>query len=85
MRIFKPLTMLLVEWVDATSTDEWTDLEELKAYKPHIVKSVGWLLLDDNKNLYMTLNLDDNSNNASCSIVIPKSCIKKIKELHIKK
>lgn len=67
--------IVLIEWIDAESIDEWT-------YSPDIdhgcalIKTVGWLLKESKKSVTIALNHDTKNESWSCLIKIPTGMIK---------
>lgn len=68
-----------VDWID-TIMYEGVCEKKLKEAKPHLMTSVGYLLNEDDKNVYLCFKYDnsepDSPNNDG--IIIPKESIKKI-------
>ena len=63
--------ILYIEWIDAFSTDEWCEKEELE--EEELCFSVGWLI-DENKK-YITIATSVNGEDGCGYISIPKGCI----------
>ena len=63
------------EWMDATSVDEWTDIYELMEVHGHTIKTVGFLLNEDDENICLAMNYDGEAETASCVMYIPKSIV----------
>jgi hypothetical protein len=72
--------VLLIEWGDAVSVDEWTPRTEI-ALPPSKVLSVGFLIEETETHYTLALNVDTVSDSASCIMTIPKGMIKKVKRL----
>lgn len=69
------MKILLVEWVDADSDDEWKELSDIELTMP-VVKTVGWLLAQDNDIIVLGQNVATDGD-ISCYMRIPKGWIKK--------
>ena len=65
------------EWIDATSVDEWTDIYELMEVAGHTIKTVGFVINEDDENLCIAMNVDQEAETASCVMYIPKSIVLK--------
>ena len=78
------MRLVLVEWLDAFSTDDWTKINRL-VLAPDREKSlcltVGWLVHDgaEFKTVVSSLGHKDGSG----SMTIPTGCILRIQNLHI--
>jgi len=60
-----------IEWKDAESIDEWTEVEEVQLVSKTI-RTLGWLI-KENANYYaVALNNDGENDLFSCIIQIPK-------------
>jgi hypothetical protein len=77
----KTFRLVKVTWIDATSSDPWTDLDGVLEYPPHEISSVGYLVSRTKEKIVLAANLDHVSNDVSCCMIIPKGCIKKIEDL----
>ena len=78
------MKLVLVEWVDIASTYDpsWTAKSEITDLGCVPCVTCGILLHEDDINVHVTL-----STNTQCfsqAIVIPKSCIKRIRYLKVK-
>lgn len=75
--------LLLVEWLDSTSRNEWNAVDEIVAdVRVPKCRSVGWLLHEVDTHVYLASSLfayDDPTlrSLASGDIKIPKGCILK--------
>lgn len=70
-----------VRWIDSTSIDRWTNVEEEEDLLPHVVDSVGIFLKENDTCLWLALNYDCDGGVASCSIMIPKVAIQERRSL----
>lgn len=73
----KPLPIVEVEWVDITSYHSWMDLKDAEAYKPVGIRSVGYLLNRDKKNIRLVMTTSDDMG-AAVIKVIPLGCVTKV-------
>lgn len=64
-----------VEWHDATSIDAWDDESEAIKMQPHLIRSVGWLIKEDKKSLTIALSWDEQGEQVSQYLVIPRTWI----------
>lgn len=72
--------ILLVVWKDACSEDAWTPELDIEPANSTII-SVGMLIKETREVLTLGLNFDQTSENWSCIIHIPKSCISEKREI----
>ena len=76
------MTPVLVKWVDIASHDgAWMDLEEAKAFKPLVVETCGWIVVDTDD--YITVVSSRSSEGEVTGSVnsIPKGCVVGIQNL----
>lgn len=65
----------LIYWRDATSSDPWEEIEEAKKLQPHIIKSVGLFVDEDDQRVLIALNYDERGGAVSQTLAIPHSWI----------
>lgn len=70
----------IIEWDDAASLDEWTDIAEIEAVGHRIV-SVGFVLEESETAVVLALNIDTVSEKTSCVMFIPKGMIRSRTEI----
>lgn len=75
----KRVKIVLVEWLDAVSLDEWTD--RLEPLEPVLCISAGILLLKDKHHIKIAVNYIPETDQASCVMTIPIGMVKSIKYL----
>ena len=72
--------LVVVEWSDAASHDDWDDVDEYEeawlALKP--IVSVGWLYRDDDKAVGIVQNVSVSDGDLAGSITIPRGMIRKV-------
>ena len=78
------MRLVLVEWLDAFSTDKWTKINRLTLAPDRtksLCKTVGWLVHDgaDFKVVVSTTGHKDGSG----TMTIPSGCVQRIQNLHI--
>jgi len=75
------MKLLYIKWHDSTSQQGgiWHDRESVEKMRPLQIVTVGWIISETKK--YITLASSITKHQVSGDICIPKSCIKKIKEL----
>ena len=66
-----------LEWFDATSVDEWTDVYEIMEKPAHTIKTCGYVINEDADTITMALNYDPEGEVVSCVMYIPKGLITK--------
>lgn len=69
----KVLPMVVVEWLDAESTDEWEDREMERSIKP--IKTVGHLVEEKDDQIVVAMNFDASNDKISMVMVIPTDWI----------
>ena len=77
------MRLVLVDWIDAYSTDEWTSLKKLGRepnLDKNVVSTVGWLIHDGED--FITVVPSRGKNNGACSMTIPRVCVQRILEVH---
>lgn len=73
---------VLVKWVDIASYDgAWMDLEEAKAFKPLVVETCGWVVVDNNEYITVVSSLSGEGEVTGSVNSIPKGCVVEIREL----
>jgi len=75
----KKLKLIYIEWFDAETQDDWTDISKLD-FNLKKVKSVGWLINENDNSLTI---LPSHSEDDQCmgALTIPKGWIKKRRNL----
>lgn len=68
-------TLVIIEWSDIVSYDDWHEREEAKELPPANATSVGWFINSDDEVIRITSTVADNAHNV---LVIPKSVVKRI-------
>ena len=78
------MRLVLIEWLDAFSIDEWTKIKRL-ILAPDCGKSlcstVGWLAYDGDD--FKTVVSSTGHNDGSGSMIIPSCSIKRIRDLRV--
>ena len=69
------MTPILITWKDATSVDEWVDLEEAAKLGLHTVHTIGWLVSQDLEKYVVAGNWDVDRPGIAQHIAIPKVCV----------
>ena len=74
--------MVYVEWTDAATEDDWQLTEDAVDAGPHPAHTVGWLLKEDDKGIYIahTYSPDDKgkSEEVMGKLVIPRGMLLKL-------
>ena len=73
---------VFVSWVDPHSVDEWSEVDEVEMKHP-LIHSVGYLIKQTKDTLVIALNYDQHDEKISCSMVLPMSCVREIKQVKI--
>lgn len=71
------MKLVLVEWVDSTSSTGWENDPDLEL---SICKTVGYLTRKTKEKVVLAQSISDN-NNVDNKFAIPRGCIQSIKEL----
>jgi len=71
--------LVWVRWVDPHTSSGWEELADLDP--AGYAESCGFLVKQENGNIFLALNLDFVNDNVNCYIAIPKVLIKSIHEL----
>lgn len=72
----------VIEWVDPHSVDPWTELKDLEL-DPCKIISVGQVIKETKSVVVLSLNFQATENNVSCTMIIPKECIKKRRKINV--
>lgn len=80
----KDFPLILVEWLDAVSSNGW-ELYEETTNSPHLISTVGYLIKESEDSVLLAMAKDEESDNFNCTFVIPKGMVKEIKLLTVKK
>mgnify|MGYP001583986602 CR=1 FL=1 len=78
------MRLVLIEWLDAFSTDEWTKIKKLTLEPKRdksICKTVGWLVHDGTDFLTVVSSLGHND--GAGAMTIPNGCVVRIQDLHV--
>ncbi len=67
-----------IDWLDPHSVDEWSPIDEQDWSTAKLVESVGRLIKETSDAYVLTLNYVSDDRTASCNMVIPKVCVKRI-------
>jgi len=75
------LKLLLVDWVDSSSSCCWASFEQLQERDtPIMVQTIGWLISENSKVLTLASSITDNDR-ADGDMTIPKSSIRRRKNI----
>lgn len=84
------MKLVYIEWLDHCSFSDggWSELEEFDDVKPQLIKTVGWVLKEDNKMVIVVSTkhekeIDGFGDRYSGDMCIIKGCIQKMKELKL--
>ena len=72
--------LVVIYWLDTIEVSSWTQMHSIRAAKPALAKSVGWLFSEDDecvKLLTSVIGTQDSDMEAGYT-VIPKATIKRI-------
>lgn len=70
--------LCVVEWYDAQGDTRWVSAEEAMEMEPPLIRSIGWLLRQDEKKLVICNSMDYDSGDVGGRDVIPMGCVKNI-------
>lgn len=76
-------TLLLVTWDDIVANCSWLSDDKAQSYSPTQCKDIGWLINDDELNIRITNSV--NSDGEKSITVIPKGCVRQIKQIKYKR
>lgn len=71
-----------IDWVDPHSVDDWTAVHDIDTSTHYLVTSIGRLIRETSDAFVITLNYASDDDTASCSMVIPKVCVKRIEDFN---
>ena len=69
-----------VDWVDITSYSEWKDEHDAQKVQPTSIKSVGYLVNKDKKNIRFAMSICKDGGMAPVK-VIPMGVVKKVRRI----
>lgn len=75
----KEFPIVKVVWVDAMSSDEWTEIEHVDKKTPSI-DSVGYLL-EDSENVVIAQSIDSDNFMAAMTMTIPGGWVESVEYL----
>jgi hypothetical protein len=62
---------VIVTWIDAVSEDSWTDIEEAKKIHPPTMKTLGYLLHQDEHRIVVAASYDEENHSVASIYSIP--------------
>ena len=68
---------ITVEWLDACSTDEWTEIKDVDG-TPKKVYTSGWLVKEDKDYLSVAGTISDDGD-CACIMHIPRKMIRRVR------
>ena len=74
---------VLIEWIDAVSVDEWTDISEAIDLQPHTISTLGWLVTEDDTKVVVACSWDRDREGVAGYWAIPKTWLIFMKEIEI--
>ena len=80
------MRLVLIEWLDAFSTDDWTSrkkLERAPDFDKSVTSTVGWLMHDGDD--FLTVVPTKDKRNGACSMTIPRVCVQRILDIHVER
>lgn len=77
------LRLVLVEWEDAASVDQWESLTDVMSEKKRLnsVKTAGFVIEETLEHILIGQNIDVDGENIAGRVAIPCSCIVKVVDL----
>ncbi len=76
-------TLVLVEWEDTCSCNDWQSHEEMKTRDVQSVKSVGYLVEKTKKHttIISSVSVSAGGKGGFCTLCIPAGCIRRMKTI----
>lgn len=71
----KTFKVVKLVWLDATSIDAWSEVDEAVEYDPHVIVTCGFLLGETDSSYIVSANLDLKSDDVSCCMIVPKASL----------
>lgn len=75
------MNLVQITWVDAIGGDGWTTEKELKEQELIIHNSVGYVVMEDNDKVTITMSYDADKDNLGAWLCIPKRYIVEMREI----
>ena len=79
----KSESLIYIEWEDATSCDDWSVARDVLEFRLSLIKTVGFLVFENDEVVTVSLNVDTSDHGCSDYICIPKVNIKKRQGLRL--
>lgn len=80
------MNLTLIEWIDSKFVGcDWIDKDEMKQHHCASNISAGILFQETADEMILILSIGENTDTVSQAVVIPKSCIKRIRKLGVKR
>lgn len=76
--------MRYVTWLDSKGTDGWTERSEVAEHVPALIETVGFVVVDTDTHLTLTLALTDDSD-CGAFMVIPRGAIRTSYDVALRK
>ena len=76
--------LVRVDWDDACSNDGWRPTDTLDKAERLKIQSVGFVIRSNKKEMVLAQSLSE-IDNVSCTMAIPKGCIRKVRILRSNK
>lgn len=73
--------LVYIEWVDPHSVDEWISKDDEALNSICNVITVGRLIRETSHYIALTLNWCQHNDEVSCTMIIPRVCIKKMERI----
>lgn len=69
-----------IDWIDPHSVDEWTTIHDHDWSLTKTVTTIGRLVRETSDAFVISLNHAADDDSISCTMVIPKICVKRMEE-----
>lgn len=74
---------VLITWYDAVSSDEWTEVSEAKTQELATVRTLGWLVDEDERRIIVAPSWDVDNDNVATYWTIPKTWLLEIQDIDV--
>lgn len=75
------MNLVQITWIDAIGGDGWTTEKELLEQRPVIHNSVGYVVMEDDDKVTITMSYDKDRESLGAWLCIPKKYIVEMREL----
>lgn len=65
-----------VDWEDSQIIGRWHSVDQMPSTRNGLIRSVGFLMREDKNEIVIATSYDEENDNVSCVVAIPRSAIR---------